>query len=147
MGAGRVILADARAPVRERAARLGLTAIEPSELRGLAAAPLVIDASADPEGLRTALGLTAPDGVCSSSGALHRSARIPIGLMFARNVTLKVGRTHARSVMPDALELVASRRIEPELVTSHLGNIDGAPQALDEHMRGGAIKTVLVEGG
>jgi alcohol dehydrogenase len=145
LGAGRVLLVDARPPVRLRAIELGLEAIPPSELRGLDPAPLVVETSTTPAGLRRGLELTAPDGVCTSAGGLHGSAKIPYGLMFARNATLKIGRSHARAEVPAVLDLIASGRIAPEQVNSHLASIDDAPRALRDHAEGNAIKTVLVE--
>jgi alcohol dehydrogenase len=145
LGAGRVVLVDARPPVRLRAIELGLEAIPPSELPGLDPAPLVIEASGTPAGLRRGLELTAPDGVCTSAGGLHGSAKIPYGLMFGRNATLKIGRSHARAEVPAVLDLIASGRIAPERVNSNLGSIDAAPGVLSEHARGNAIKTVLLE--
>jgi alcohol dehydrogenase len=145
LGAGRVVLVDARPPVRLRAIELGLEAIPPSELRGLDPASLVVETSTTPAGLRRGLELTAPDGVCTSAGGLHGNAKIPYGLMFGRNATLKIGRSHARAEVPAALDLIASGRIAPERVNSAVGSIDAAPGALGEHARGNAIKTVLLE--
>ncbi len=145
LGAGRVILVDARPPVRLHAMQLGLTAIPPAELRGLHPALLVLDLSAVPVGLRRALELTAPDGICSSAGSLHANAKIPAGLMFARNMTLKVGRSHARAEVPAVLDLIEAGRIAPERVNSTVGALDEAPRTLRDHAEGNAIKTVLVE--
>jgi alcohol dehydrogenase len=145
LGAGRVVLVDARPPVRLRAIELGLEAIPPSELPGLDPAPLVIELSGAPIGLRRAIERTAPDGICTSIGGFHVNAKIPYGLMFARNMTLKIGRTHARAEVPAVLDLIASGRIAPERVNSHLASIDDAPRALRDHAVGNAIKTVLLE--
>ncbi len=145
LGAGRVLLVDARPPVRLRATELGLEAIPPSELPGLDPVPLVLDLTTAPAGLRLGLQLTAPDGVCSSAGGLHGDAKIPYGLMFGRNATLKIGRSHARAEMPAVLDLMAAGRIAPERVNSTVGSIDEAPGALRDHAEGNAIKTVLVE--
>jgi alcohol dehydrogenase len=143
LGARRVLLVDARAEVRRRAAGLGLTAIGPGDLGDVAPHPLVIDTSASAVGLRRAISHTAPDGICTSSGTLHDSIRIPTGLMFARNVQLRIGRSHARQALPAVLDLVASGRIDPGLVTTVAADLDDAPRALGEHARGNAIKTVL----
>jgi alcohol dehydrogenase len=143
LGARRVLLVDARAEVRRRAAGLGLTAIRPGDLGDIDPCPLVIDTSASAVGLRRAISQTAPDGVCTSSGTLHDSIRIPTGLMFARNVELRIGRSHARQALPAVLDLVASGRIDPELVTTVAADLNDAPRTLSEHARGDAIKTVL----
>jgi alcohol dehydrogenase len=77
---------------------------------------------------------------------LHRLAPIPAGLMFGRNVTLHIGRSHARALIPDVLALVSSGKLHPELVTTDLAPLDDAPRAITEHMHGDATKTILVEG-
>jgi alcohol dehydrogenase len=140
-GAGRVRLADARPAVREHARRLGLDALHPRELHRAAPTRLVIDVSGGD--LRRALASTAPDGVCTSSGSLHRSARIPTLQMYARNVTLHFGRAHARALIPEVLELLASGRLDPRRVISNVARLEDAPRALAEHFRGGGVKTVL----
>jgi alcohol dehydrogenase len=145
LGARRVRLVDARPGVRAHAERLGLTALEPSDLGGLDPAPLVIDSSASRQGLRAALRLTAEDGICTSSGGLHASVRIPSGLMYARNVTYHVGRSNARALIPQVLELMAARSLRPGEVTTTLGRLEEAPRVLREHVLGDATKTILVE--
>jgi alcohol dehydrogenase len=145
LGAPRVRLVDARPAVRAHAERLGLTAHRPADLRGLDPAPLVVETSASQRGLRAALRLTAEDGICSSSGGLHDSARVPSGRMYARNVTYHVGRSNARAVIPQVLELMAAGRLRPGDVTTALGRLDEAPSALREHVLGDVTKTILVE--
>jgi len=145
LGFREVHLVDSRSHVREHAERLGIAAHRPSDLRRLPPAPLVMDASVTPAGLRAALAHTAPDGICSSAGSLHRSTRIPTGLMYARNATYHVSRTHARALIPQVLELVGSGKLRPELVTTDLASLDDAPRALRDHATGEATKTILVE--
>jgi alcohol dehydrogenase len=143
LGAPRVALVDARPAVRIHAESLGLLAVDPRSVRELAPARLVADVSATPAGTRLALTLTAPDGVCSSSGTLHASTRIPSTLMFGRNMTLTIARAHARSLIPEVLDLITARELRPERVTTVRASIDDAQQALSEHLRGASTKTVL----
>jgi alcohol dehydrogenase len=119
-----------------------MDALRPSELRGRAPFPLVADVSASSLGL--ALSCTAPDGICSSSGGLHRRARIPFVQMYIRNVTLHVGRTHVRALMPEVLDLMARGALCPETVTTTVAPLEEAPAVLREHFLGGdSVKTVL----
>ena len=143
LGARRVELVDARAPVRELAAKLGLQTRAPAEMRELEPAPLVVDITGRPRGLVACLELTAPDGICTSAGGLHSSGRIPLLRAFMRNTTIHIGRSHARALMPAALALIASGKLEPQRVTTLVASIDDAPAALREHCGAGAIKTVL----
>jgi alcohol dehydrogenase len=140
-GARNVCLVDARSEIRAHAERLGIQAISPRELRGRPPAPLVVDLTIDKLGV--ALSHTAPDGICSSSGSLHRSARIPALQMYVRNVTLHFGRTHVRPQIEQVLELMREGRFRPETVTTTVGSLEDAPRALREHFLGGGVKAVL----
>ncbi len=77
---------------------------------------------------------------------LHRTAPVPAGLMFARNVTLHLGRSHARALIPEVLELIGAGKLRPELVSTDLAPLDDAPAAITRHIHGQATKTILVEG-
>src|SRR5437588_701077 len=133
LGARRVELVDARAPVRDLAMKLGMRSLPPSEMRSLSPAPLVVDVTAEAKGLAACLERTAPDGICSSAGGLHSSARIPFVRTYIRNATLHLGRTHARAVIPDVLALLADGRLRPEVVTTQIAAFDDASAALREH--------------
>ncbi|MBO0848913.1 MAG: alcohol dehydrogenase catalytic domain-containing protein [Pseudonocardia sp.] len=143
LGARQVRLADGRPDVRAAATRLGLEPLHPRQLRRTPPAALVVSATVSSRGLWTALSLTAPDGVCSSVGALHRSTRLPAMRLYGRNASFHIGRTHARALMPEVLELMAAGRFHPERVISTHGSLDDAPRLLSRHYRGSDIKTVL----
>jgi alcohol dehydrogenase len=143
LGVRRVILADTRSWVQAQAESLGLEATSPQELGGTPTAALVVDASATAKGFRLAVEHTAPDGICSSVGSLHANASLPFSTMFVRNISIHVGRTQARSVIPQVLELVESGRLRPQDVTTVLAPIDEAVAAIEAHMRGESTKTVL----
>jgi alcohol dehydrogenase len=143
LGARRPVVVDARSHAREHAARIGIEAAAPSELGGLVPAPLVVDLTTTGDGLATAISSTAPDGVCSSAGSLHRTARIPVLVAYARNITLHISRVHARAVIPEVLELMGDGRLHPEAVTTTIAPIDEAPTALREHYATGGVKTIV----
>jgi alcohol dehydrogenase len=143
LGAREVVVADARPGVRAQAAALGLEAVEPAEARGRPPFPLVADVSVTPRGLAFALSRTAPDGICTSSGSLHASVRVPATLMYGRNATLTIARAHARALIPEVLGLMAAGRLHPERVTTAVAPVDEAPAALAEHVRAGSTKTII----
>jgi alcohol dehydrogenase len=58
-------------------------------------------------------------------------------------MTLHVGRTHARALIPRVLDLIAAGDLRPLDVSTRIAPLDEAPRALSEHFRGGVIKTVL----
>jgi alcohol dehydrogenase len=140
-GARNVTLVDARPRIREHAQRLGFEALPPRALRRRPPAPLVADVNTNP-GL--ALAHTAPDGVCSSAGGLHRSEGIPLLRMYVRNATFHVGRTHARALIPEVLGLMVEGRLRPEAIPMNVAPIEDAIPALREHfLSGEGVKTVL----
>jgi alcohol dehydrogenase len=138
-----IVIGDERPFVRAHAERLGLTAVPVAALRRRRA-PLVVDSSASPRGLARALRITAPDGHCTCAGLLHASARVPASMMFGRNATLSIARSHVRSAIPGVLDMIASGRLHPESVTTTLAGFDDAPDALRAHVLDADIKTVLV---
>lgn len=144
LGAERVTVVDERAGPRAEAAKLGLTAIRPSDVpKGVPTAALVVDASAHPKGTRLAIDRTAADGICSSAGGLHKVAKLPFSTMYGRNVTLHVKRAHARALIPDVLDLMKEERLRPELVTTLQAPMDDAVEALGDHLAGRSTKTIL----
>ena len=135
------LLVDERPSVRELAGRLGLAAAPARKLRGVRA-PLVVDCSASRRGLRLALTAVADDGVCSCAGTLHTSVPIPASLMFGRNVTLGIARSHVRQVVPRVLDLLAAGRVDAGRVITQRGSFDDAVDVLDAHPRGHDVTTV-----
>ncbi|WP_269456484.1 alcohol dehydrogenase catalytic domain-containing protein [Nocardia terpenica] len=145
MGVRNIHFVDHRAHLRAEAERLGMNALAPNELRGLPPAALVVDSSATPAGLRRAIRYTAPDGTCTSLGSRNRSARIPALLMYGRNVTYRLARSHARTAIPAVLELMREGKLQPERVTTDLADLDHAPTAIRGHLTSDSTKTVLAE--
>ncbi len=145
LGARHVQLVDARPDIRSHAQRLGIEALQPQTLRRLPLALLVADISFTPRGLASGLARTAPDGVVSSSGMLHSRATVPTALMYGRNVTLHLGRSNTRTLIPQVLELMVAGRLHPADVTTLTGPLEDAPAVLREHILSGTTKTVLTQ--
>jgi len=145
LGARRVRFLDSRPFLRAEAERLGIEALDPRDFDRRELSPLTVDAGATPASLNVAIRMTAEDGRCNSVGSLHANSKIPTALMFGRNVTVHMGRSHARSQIPAVLDLVAAGKLDAAAVTTVLAPLDDAPRALREHTVGEATKTVLVE--
>jgi len=143
LGASNVAIADARRAVRDRAGQLGLAAVAPDEVRSVNEARLAIDVSASRAGFKLALARAAPDGIVSCAGGLSRSVRVPLLRSFGRNVTIHIGRSNARTVIPEVLAMIADGRLQPHRVTTLTAPLDDAVGALREHSRDDAIKTIL----
>ncbi|MBF6369610.1 alcohol dehydrogenase catalytic domain-containing protein [Nocardia puris] len=145
LGARTVHLVDRRPHVRRHAEALGLHAHQLEGRRSIGRAALVVDTSGVSAGLNMAVRQTAPDGVCLSLASLHRISRIPTALMYGRNITLELARSHARAHIPAVLDLMRDGRLAPQDVTTHLGAFDRADRHITDHVRGEATKTILVE--
>lgn len=143
LGARNVALVDARRAVRDRAGQLGLAAVAPGEVRSVSEARLVIDVSASRAGFNLALARAAPDGIVSCAGGLSRSVRVPMLRSFGRNVTIHIGRSNARTVIPGVLAMMADGRLQPQKVTTLVAPLNDAVDALREHCRDDAVKTIL----
>jgi threonine dehydrogenase-like Zn-dependent dehydrogenase len=63
--------------------------------------------------------------------------------MYARNMTLHVARTHARTLIPKVLALMADGHLHPEAVTTRAASLDDAPSNLHDHPAGDSAKTIL----
>ena len=49
--------------------------------------------------------------------------------MYANDSTLRTGVTHARAYLPDILDLIESKKFQPEKITTLLANWDDAAEA------------------
>jgi threonine dehydrogenase-like Zn-dependent dehydrogenase len=91
---------------------------------------IVVEATSRAPGLRRALTATAPGGVCTAVGYyLAAGTRIPLMHMYATDITLRVGVSHARAALPDLLEFVHRTGFPAERVTTLLADWDDAPSA------------------
>lgn len=145
LGVANVHLVDRRPHVRRHAEALGIEAHSPRDIKRVPRTRLTIDNTGTPAGLRLAIRQTAADGTCVSGASLVRSSSLPTALMYGRNINFHLGRSNARANIPAVLELMRSGALKPELVTTHQSDLAHADHALDEHMRGEATKTIVVE--
>jgi threonine dehydrogenase-like Zn-dependent dehydrogenase len=92
-----------------------------------------VDATASADGIRFALRSLAPGGCCTGIGYyFFKSAKLPLAQMYLNTTTLHLGVSNPRSDLPDLLALIASRRFQPEKVTTMVASWDDAPQAFLE---------------
>lgn len=130
LGAERVVYLD-RAPDRLAvAAALGAEPVEGPPATRAGRFPIVVEAAGGPEALRAAIGATAPDGWCTSVSVQGNDVALPMFAMYTRCCTLHTGRAHARPAIPAVLDLVATGRLDPALVTDALVAWDDSPEAL-----------------
>ena len=114
----------------DRAEKLGARPIEGLPDRLPDRYPVTVDASGDPDGLQLAIRSTDTEGFCTSIGIYLEPQALPLLRMYTKGITFRTGMAHARRDLPAVLDLVASGRLHPELVTGVLANWADAPQAL-----------------
>ena len=132
LGAESVLYVDVDARRRETAGRLGAQTLAELPQR-LGPFPITVDSSGDPDGLSLALRSTAPDGICTSTAIYFgEQPSLPLLEMYTKGITFTTGRANARPAMPHVLELAATGRMSPELVTTRTVGWADAPDALVE---------------
>jgi len=95
---------------------------------------IVVEASSTGAGIRNAVRATAPGGICTAIGYyVGTNTGIPLMHMYANDITLHLGVSHPRAVLPELLDWVHSNNFPAEKVTSHLADFDDAPTAYAEH--------------
>jgi threonine dehydrogenase-like Zn-dependent dehydrogenase len=117
-------------PVRRRIAEgLGAHAL-PRTRTTTVRYDVVVEATSRAAGLRRAVGSLAPGGICTAVGYyLAAGTRLPLMRMYATDATLRVGVSHARAVLPDVLEFIATSGFPAEQVTTITADWDDAPAA------------------
>lgn len=95
---------------------------------------VVVEASSSTGGIRNAIRATAPGGICTAVGYyVGTNTGIPLMHMYANDITLHLGVSHPRAVLPELLDWVHTNNFPAEKVTSHLAHFDDAPTAYAEH--------------
>jgi alcohol dehydrogenase len=134
LGAGRIDYVDTDPRRLAVAADLGAEThdVTPERVEGW---PIVVDAGSSRESLASCCTAAEPGGYVTHVGILYEpETPIPLLAMYTRGVTLHTGRVMARTVIEPVLELVASGRLEPSLVTDRvLGFAQAGPALLEPH--------------
>ncbi|MGH2924348.1 MAG: zinc-dependent alcohol dehydrogenase [Solirubrobacterales bacterium] len=133
MGSPRVVYVDSDERRLSIARELGAETVAGLPGERLGPFGITVDASADPAGLALAVGSTGLDGHCTSTGIyFDNDAALPMFEAYVHGITFRTGRVHARPAIPEVLELIASGRMHPELVTTRSAGWEEAPEALAE---------------
>jgi len=92
--------------------------------------PITVDASMNQDGIRFAIRSLAPGGICTSVGFyFQKGTSIPLMQMYANDSKLHTGVSHPRAALPDVLDLIESKKFQPEKITTLLANWDDAAEA------------------
>jgi alcohol dehydrogenase len=134
LGADKVVYVDQDPTRLALAARFGADAVEQridADTPPIGAFPITIDGSGSVDGLAFAIRCTAYEGLCQRTyGDFSAMTAVPLRDMYARNITLKLGRVHARALMPAALDLMACGHLHPEHVISRVARFEDAAEAM-----------------
>jgi alcohol dehydrogenase len=128
-GAGVVDYVDRSSTRREIAESFGARAPARPEPPGRGY-DVVVEASSTATGLRQAVRSAAPGGICTAVGYyLATGTRMPLMHMYATDITLRLGVSHARALLPDLLEFVRRTGFPAERVTTVTADWEDAPTA------------------
>lgn len=95
--------------------------------------PLTFDASGHDDGLAFAIRCTDYEGLCQRTyGDFVPRTPTPLMDMYGRNITLKLGRVHARAHMPAALDLMQRGCLCPEHVITRRALFCEAAEAMTD---------------
>lgn len=132
LGSKEVVYVDHDERRRSIAAAYGAQTVSHATDLGTRRFPVTVDASAEAEGLTTALKATAPGGHCHSIGIYFDPAPLPLLSMYMNGVTFTTGRPDVSPHLPAVLDMLASRRIDPTPAYSETVAFDDLPRALLE---------------
>jgi alcohol dehydrogenase len=130
LGASRVVYVDDDPARLTIASALGAEVQDDPTRRKVGAFPITVNTGGDEAHLRCALNSTAFDGTCTSVAVFLSDPTLPMFQMYSRCCTLHTGRAHVRPHIPTVLELVATGRFDPSIVTSEVVDWDDAIDAL-----------------
>lgn len=152
MGAERVVVLSRHASRQALATKFGATHIVAErgdeataaimDLTGGVGADAVLECVGTDDSMKNAIALARPGATVGFVGVPH-GVRLPVGLMFARNIGVHGGMAPVRHYLPHLLPLVLDGTINPGLVfdlTLPLDDVAEAYRAMDERR---AIKVLL----
>jgi threonine dehydrogenase-like Zn-dependent dehydrogenase len=99
-----------------------------------------------PTVLRQAIQSCRKGGIVSIPGVYGGLLdKIPFGSAFAKGLTLRMGQTHVHRYLEPLLDLVATGRIDPTFVVTHILSLEDAPDGYELFKRkeDGCVKIVL----
>ena len=85
------------------------------------------------DGLRFGIRSLATGGICTSVGYyFKKGTALPLMQMFANDSTFHTGVAHSRATLPDVLDLIESKKFQPEKITTLLAKWEDAAEAFLE---------------
>ncbi|WP_040809296.1 zinc-dependent alcohol dehydrogenase [Nocardia concava] len=118
LGSTRAVYLDTDPERLAIAAKLGAEPIEGKPTERVGRFPITVEAAGGAKALVAAIRATANDGVCTSVSIQSQDVALPMLEMYSRCCTFHTGRAHARPAIPQILDLVATCRFDPGVVTT-----------------------------
>ncbi|MEZ0050468.1 threonine dehydrogenase-like Zn-dependent dehydrogenase [Mycobacterium sp. MAA66] len=130
LGSSRVVYLDTDPERLGIAARFGAEPIGGAADVRVGRFPITVEACGGSTALRAAVDATSADGICTSVSVQAGDVALPVFAMYSRCCTFHTGRAHARPRIPEVLDLVASGRFDPSVVTTCISPWDDSIDAL-----------------
>jgi len=134
LGADKAVYVSPDPSGLDLARRLGADAIEldpQADTPAIGRFPFTIDSSGRVESLAFAIRCTDYEGLCQRTyGDFRERTEVPLRDMYARNITLKLGRVHARAHMHQTLDLMRCGHLHPEHIISRRATFEEAATAI-----------------
>ncbi|WP_297626275.1 zinc-dependent alcohol dehydrogenase [Nocardia sp.] len=135
LGASRTVYLDTDPERLEIAAELGAESIEGDSTTRVGRFLITVEAAGGATALRAAINATAGDGWCTSVSVQAQDVPLPLLGMYSRCCTFHTGRAHVRPAIPHVLDLVATGRFDPSVVTTRTVPFEDSLDALLEAPR------------
>ncbi len=140
LGADKVVFIDDNENALRLARQVGAEAVKLAlgpDIQAPGLFPVTFDASGNPHGLDLAIRSTDYEGVCQRTyGDFATHTPTPLRDMYARNITLKLGRVHARAHVHATLDLVCSGSLKPDqVITSRVPFLAAAEAMLEPDLK------------
>lgn len=95
---------------------------------------LIVNASNSQKAIKLGVRLLKPGGVLSSANIyFNKSVGVPFFQLYSKNITLITGLANPMHDIPAMLEFIKKSKMEPELITTHLGSWDNAAEDMLKH--------------
>lgn len=152
-GASKVLAIDVVPERLQLAEKLGATPVNADEVDPLdvvldltdwRGADVVIEAVGSPDALASAFRLPRPSGTVSVVGVFNDDeVPFPIGDLWLKNVSVKMGLCNVQKHMDELIPLVAAGILDPTVIISHTLRLEEAPKGYELFDAREATKVLL----
>jgi alcohol dehydrogenase len=113
------------------------------ELTGGRGVDLAVDAVGHPDALDLACRVTRKAGTVSVTGVYAEPARLHLGVIWIKSLTLRTGQANVIGHLDRVLGMLSAGVLDPSPLVTHHMKLDDAPEAYAMYDRHEALKIVL----